>query len=90
MVSKTVKAMDGVNPWGLYDNQFAQGNLGRHIASVSFYKNWTEFDDDPIFKDSFEKTIGKDKWQSFLEMNEKVFSNTWDEVWSYSAHMSGK
>ena len=90
MVSKTVKAMDGVNPWGLYDNQFAQGNLGRHIASVSFYKNWTEFDDDPIFMDSFEKTIGKDKWQSFLEMNEKFFSNTWDEVWSYSAHMSGK
>lgn len=34
MVGKTVKAMDGENLWGLYDNEFRQVNLGRHIASV--------------------------------------------------------
>ena len=91
MVGKTIKAMDGENPWGLYDNEFIQGNLGRHIASVSFYKNWTQFDDDTVsFKDAFEKTIGKDKWENFIEMNKSIFSNRYDEMWSYNAHMSGK
>lgn len=90
MVGKTVKSMDGVNPWGLYYNAFRQGDLGRHIASVSFYKNWAEFDDNPSFKGAFEKTIGKDKWQKFLNMSEGLFSNSWDEIWSYDAFMSGK
>lgn len=90
MVGKTVKAMDGENPWGLYYNQFRQGDLGRHLASVSFYKNWTEFDNDDSFKDTFDKTIGKEKWQKFLDMSNGVFSNSWDEIWSYNAHMSGK
>tara|TARA_R110002111_G_scaffold1322_6_gene9044 strand:+ start:2449 stop:3222 length:774 start_codon:yes stop_codon:yes gene_type:complete len=90
MVGKTVKSMEGENPWGLYYNAFRQGDLGRHIASVSFYKNWAEFDDDMSFKDTFEKTIGKDKWQNFLDMSDGIFSNSWDEIWSYNAHMSGK
>ena len=90
MVGKTVKAMEGDNPWGLYDNEFIQGDLGRHIASVSFLKNWAELDKKNTFKDTFDKTIGKDKWQTFIEMNESVFSNRWDEIWSYNAHMSGK
>ncbi|MCF7560480.1 hypothetical protein L3X39_07510 [Sabulilitoribacter multivorans] len=91
MVGNTVKAMEGDNPWGLYYNEFRQGNLGRHVASVSFYKNWTEFDDDSIsFMDTFNKTIGKDKWQSFLDMGDNLFTNSWDEIWSYNAHMSGK
>lgn len=90
MVGKTVKAMDGENPWGLYDNEFIQGDLGRHIASVSFYKNWAEFDKEDTFKDTFNKTIGKDKWGDFIEMSQSIFSNRWDEMWSYDAHMSGK
>ncbi|WP_242132782.1 hypothetical protein [Aestuariivivens marinum] len=91
MVSKTVKAMEGENPWGLYYNEFRQGNLGRHVASVSFFKNWAELDDDSVsFKDTFETTIGKNKWRSFIEMGDGVFSNSWDEIWSYSAHMSGE
>ena len=31
-----------------------------------------------------------DKWQSFLEMSQQLFSNALDEGWVYSAHMSGK
>ncbi|TNJ44527.1 hypothetical protein KFZ70_00665 [Tamlana fucoidanivorans] len=90
MVGKTVKAMDGENPWGLYYNEFRQGNLGRHLASVSFLKNWAELDDERVFKKTFEETIGKNKWQKFMDMSDGVFSNSWDEIWTYSAHMSGK
>lgn len=91
MVSKTIKAMEGENPWGLYYNEFRQGNLGRHVASVSFLKNWAEMDDDSVsFKDTFKTAIGEDQWQNFIDMSDKVFSNTWDEIWSYNAYMSGK
>jgi hypothetical protein len=82
--------MDGVNPWGLYYNQFRQGNLGRHVAAVSFYKNWTDFDNDVSFRDTFDKTIGKDQWQKFINMGDSVFTNTWDEIWTFNAYMSGQ
>jgi hypothetical protein len=89
MISNTIKAMDGENPWGLYYNEFRQGDLGRHLASVSFLKNWAELDDDNTFKATFEETIGKGKWQGFIDMSEGIFTNTWDELWSYNANMSG-
>ncbi|WP_242085427.1 hypothetical protein [Aestuariivivens sediminis] len=90
MISETVKAMEGENPWGLYYNEFRQGNLGRHVASVSFLKNWAELDDDSVsFKETFNSTIGEDKWQNFIDMSNSIFSNTWDEIWSYNAYMSG-
>jgi hypothetical protein len=90
MVGNTIKSMEGENPWGLYYNEFRQGDLGRHLASVSFMKNWAELDDDNSFKDAFDKTIGKSKWQGFLDMSESIFTNSWDELWTYNAHMSGK
>ncbi len=91
LVSETVKAMEGENPWGLYYNEFRQGDIGRHIVSIGFYKNWTEFDeDDNSFKKTFEKVHGKENWQSFLDQAERTFSNSWDEIWTYNANMSGK
>lgn len=91
LIGETVKAMDGVNPWGVYYNQFRQGDLGRHVASASFYKSWTEFDeDDGNFKETFEKVHGKESWQAFLDMGERTFSNSWDEIWQYNAYMSGR
>lgn len=90
MVSKTIKAMDGENPWGVYWNEFRQGDLGRHVATVGFLKNWAEMDEDNDFKITFEKVHGKDKWDAFLDLGGDVFSNSWDEIWSYNAFMSGK
>lgn len=82
--------MEGENPWGVYWNEFRQGDLGRHVASVGFLKNWAEMDDDNNFKETFEKVHGKSKWQAFLDLGDRTFSNSWDEVWSYNKHMSGK
>ncbi|GAA4281454.1 hypothetical protein [Gaetbulibacter aestuarii] len=90
MVSKTIKAMDGDNPWELFYNEFRQGDLGRHVASVDFYKNWAEFDAPGTFRETFNKTIGENEWQRFLEMEKNLFTNTWDEIWEYNKYLSGK
>jgi len=89
-MSEAVKAMEGENPWGLYDNEFRQGYaIGRHIVWVSFLKNWAEFDDDSNFKEAFIKTHGEDAWQPFLDGLDDTFSDSWDEVLVYNKEMSG-
>ncbi|WP_339893770.1 hypothetical protein [uncultured Algibacter sp.] len=90
-VSKTIKKMKGENPWGVYVNEFRQGDLGRHIATVGFMKNWAEMDeDDNDFKKVFDEVNGEENWELFRDLGSNSFSNSWDEMWSYNAHMSGK
>ncbi|MBL4939547.1 MAG: hypothetical protein JKY16_04605 [Lutibacter sp.] len=89
-ISKTVKAMDGENPWGVYYNEFQQGyTIGRHISTVSFYKTWAELDEDQSFKKTFMKVHGENSWQTFLENMNDTFSNSWDEVWEFNSKLSG-
>lgn len=88
-ISAAVKAMDGVNPWGVYENQFRQGNMGRHFATSSFYKNWTDFDRDPMYKKAFLKVNGEDSWDAFLKDMDQLMDNSWDEIWSYDKYLSG-
>ena len=89
IISKTVKAMEGENPWGVYYNLFRQGDMGRHIATVGFSKNWAEYDEDPKFKKTFEAQFGEDKWDSFIRSMDHVLDDSWDEIWTYSKEMSG-
>lgn len=90
-VSETVKAMDGENPWGVFDNQFRQGyTIGRHLATVSFSKNWAEYDEDSKFKETFLKVHGEGSWDDFIDGMEDSFTNSWDEVWEYNAKLSGR
>jgi hypothetical protein len=90
-ISETVKAMEGVNPWGVYYNEFRQGyNIGRHIATVSFYKNWAELDKEDTFKKTFEKLYGENSWDEFVQSMGDTFSNSWDEIWEYNPKLSGK
>jgi len=89
-ISKTVKAMEGVNPWGVYSNQFRQGiDIGRHIATISFLKNWAELDEENTFKATFLKVHGANSWDAFLKGMNATFSNSWDEIWVYDKDMSG-
>lgn len=88
-VSETVKSMEGDNPWGLYYNEFRQGNLGRHVATVSFMKNWAEMDNNRNFKKAFLKLHGENSWDAFLDSWDDTFSNNWDEIWVYNKSMSG-
>ena len=90
-ISETIKAMDGVNPWGVYDNEMRQGlKIGRHIATISFMKNWADMDVDRGFKKTFLKVHGENSWNAFNEGMGDAFSNSWDEIWAYNAKMSGK
>lgn len=90
-ISETVKAMEGDNPWGVYYNEFRQGaKIGRHIATVSFYKNWTEFDTENHFRKVFEKIHGENSWDAFDKSMSNTFSNSWDEIWEYNAKLSGQ
>lgn len=90
-IGETVKAMEGDNPWGVYYNEFRQGSkIGRHIATVSFFTNWTEFDVENDFKKVFIKNNGEDSWDEFLKNMSATFSNSWDEIWEYNPKLSGQ
>lgn len=90
-VSETIKAMEGENPWGVYYNEFRQGSkVGRHIATVSFFKNWSELDKESEFKKVFIKLNGEDSWDVFLKNMSATFSNSWDEIWEYNPKLSGQ
>ena len=91
-ISSTVKAMEGENPWGVYYNEFRQGTkIGRHIATVGFFKKWAEFDEDPKFRKTFgELHKDPDAWDNFIRGMDNLLSDSWDEVWSYSKEMSGQ
>lgn len=86
---ETLKALDGENPWGLYVNEFIQGDLGRHFAGVSFYKNFAELDRDVNWVDTFNKVHGNNAWQNQTNMRMATFKNIWDEIWVYDKNMSG-
>lgn len=88
-ISSTVKAMDGENPWAVWDNEMRQGNLGRHIATVSGMNNWAEMDDDPQFRKTFNEVHGEDAWIPFIRSMEIAFTNSWDEVWTLAPEMGG-
>lgn len=89
-ISETVKAMEGENPWGLFYNEFRQGyTIGRHLASVSFLKNWAELDEDNDFKKTFIKTNGENSWDPFVKNMDATFSNSWDEIWEFNSKLSG-
>jgi len=89
-ISATMKSMEQVKSWSLYDNQLRQGSAGRHIASVSGMHKWAEMEDDWNFKEAFEKINGEGSITGFGKEMGDVFSDSWDEIWSYDAFMSGK
>ncbi len=77
-------------PWGLYDNAFIQGDLGRHIATVNFHKNWASLDTPRKWKEEYVKLNGEDSWETFMDTIDDTFTNQWDEIWVYNKAMSGE
>ncbi|WP_373074888.1 hypothetical protein [Zeaxanthinibacter enoshimensis] len=89
-VSSTIKNMPGDNTWGVYDNQFRQGEAGRHLATVSFHKKWAELDEPNKFRESYNEMHGENTWDAFIKNNQMTFSNSWDEIWVYNKKLSGE
>ena len=88
-IGDAVKAMEGENPWGVWDNQFRQGDLGRHLATVTGMNNWAEMDDDPKFMAAFKKAHGDDSWIPFIRSMEIAFDDSYDEVWTLIPEVGG-
>jgi len=86
-VSAAVKAMDGENPWGVWDNEFRQGSRGRHLATVWPLEKWAELDDDPKFIEAFKKVHGDDAWIPFLNTGRLAWEDSYDEIWTLEADM---
>lgn len=85
--SETAKSMN--LPWGLYYNDFLQGDIGRHVATVSFRKDWASFDVKRNWKEAYEKLYGENTWETFMDTIDDTFDNQWDEIWVYNKNMSG-
>lgn len=85
--SETAKSMN--LPWGLFYNAFVQGDLGRHVATVNFHKNWTSVETPQKWKAAYEKLYGENSWEDFMESIDDTFTNQWDEIWVYNKAMSG-
>jgi len=89
-IGATIKAMDGENPWGMYMNEFRQGyEIGRHLATVRFHKNWAEYDKEGTFKQTFLKLNGEKSWDPFVDGMDNSFSDSWDEIWVVNTKLSG-
>lgn len=88
-VNEVIKAMDGENPWAVWTNQFRQGDLGRHLATVSGFNDWAWIDEDNNFKDKFLEVHGKNSWQQFMNMQREIFKDVYDEIWVLAPELSG-
>lgn len=90
-ISATMKAMDEVKSWAVYDNQMRQGyRTGRHLAMVSGMNSWAEMEEDWPFMETFEEIHGKGSFNTFVKEMEAVTTDSWDEIWTYNAKLSGK
>ena len=85
--SETAKSLN--LPWGLYYNAFLQGDIGRHVATVNFHKNWASLDNGKNWKEAYEKIYGENTWDDFIDTVNATFSNQWDEIWVYNPMMNG-
>lgn len=89
MISETVKAMDGENPWYMYWNQFQQGNIGRHFMMQWPMDSFAEMDENPDFRSTFEEIHGKPAWDDWLQMMDRFIADTYDEIWVEIPEMGG-
>ena len=88
-LSETVKSLDGDFFWGVYNNQFRQGDLGRHYAIVTGFDKWGELDEDVQFVKAFEKIHGEGSFEVFRRGMAETFSNAVDEFWTLIPEFSG-
>lgn len=79
-IIETIKATGSKRPRSMYRKQF-QHRDGRDWATVTWYKNWAELDDDsmPGFQETFKKVHGADSWDQFTEDFDKAVVGREDE-----------
>jgi len=90
-ISETIKSIDAVKSWSVYDNLLRQGyRTGRHIAMVSGMDSWAEMDDNWEFVKAYEAIYGENTFNSFAREMEEISTDSWDEIWTFDSYMSGR
>ena len=87
-VSETIKAMDHDTPWLVYVNEFQQGDMGRHIISMSLHNSMAEIDEEWNFRDTFEEVYSKGDWDRWTRTMNLVMDDQYDEIWVHQADVS--
>ena len=88
-MSAAVKAMDPAPGWSVLFNEFRQGAMGRHVATISGMDSWADLDDDWPFKEAYMEAHGENSWMTFIHDVTDIFEDAYDEIWVLNRKMSG-
>lgn len=88
-LSGTIKALDENPAFYTYVNEFQQGDIGRHVATMSFHNNMASLDDDWDFRDTFEEIYSRGDWDRWTRTMDLVMENQYDEIWVLVPELSG-
>ena len=87
---EAVRQTEMTTSWSLYVNRFVQGVMnGRHYVSVRALDKWADLDKDINFSTVFNKIHGEEAYRTWVTETRQVFSNQWEEIWSFDPYMSG-
>jgi hypothetical protein len=87
MVADVRKKNDPDVQFGVYVNEFMQGDIGRHVAVVTSMDGWADLDQEDTFQADFEEHFGSGSWDSFLRNWETTFADMYDEIWTLMPEM---
>ncbi|MDX1477245.1 MAG: hypothetical protein R3301_06035 [Saprospiraceae bacterium] len=87
-ISETHKSMGEGHAWSLFENEFRQGDLGRHFAETWPMNGWSDLDQGNNFRAAFEKIYGEAAWTPFFRTMNEAFVNSYDEIWTLMPGMS--
>lgn len=87
---EAVRQTEMTDSWSIYVNRFVQGvKNGRHYVSVRAMEKWADLDEDINFASVFNKIHGQEAHRTWVTETRQVFSNQWEEIWTFDAYMSG-
>ena len=80
-LSETIKALEENPSWMVYDNEFIQGDLGRHIATMTFHDSIAGIDEEWDFRNTFEEVYSKGDWDRWTRTMDLIMEDQHDEIW---------
>lgn len=88
-LSETIKAFDSNPMWQVYSNEFQQGDIGRHVATMSLHESMAEIDDEWDFRNTFEEVYSRGDWERWTRTMDLVMEDQYDEIWVLAPELSG-
>jgi len=87
-ISATNKEIAGSGTWQVFSRRF-WNNDGRDMAWTSLFANWSSYDEEDVFVDTFKKIHGGDaSWDTFLKEWNEIVESTYQEISVFAANMN--